>query len=140
MKSEELILTGQICPYCNCKTVLVSDKEIYGPGSKYGGKYYRCILNSDHYVGTYSDNIKSLGRLADKELRGWKMKGHKTFDPLWKEKPKIIVSQSVAYSWLAKSMNLDIEKTHFGMFTVDQCKKAIKHCSNLKNKENGILE
>lgn len=49
-------------------------------------KYYVCIKNNDHYVGTYSDNTTSLGRLADKELRNFKNQGHNIFDPLWKNK------------------------------------------------------
>lgn len=35
------VLSGKRCPYCNCATELVSDKEIYGPNYTYGGKYYR---------------------------------------------------------------------------------------------------
>ena len=140
MEKEEKILTGQICPYCNCNTTLVTDKDIYGSNSTYGGKYFRCISNPDHYVGTYSDNKRSLGRLADRELRQWKMKGHRSFDPLWKEKPRHLPSQATAYNWLAKKMNLEIEKTHFGMFTIEQCQEAIKHCITLKNQKNEILE
>lgn len=118
------IIKGRICPYCNCETILVSDKEIYGPNSNFGGMYYKCILNNDHYVGTYGDKKTSLGRLADKELRQWKMKGHNTFDPLWKTK-KYFKNQRVAYYWLSRKMELPIEYTHFGMFTIDQCKQAI---------------
>ena len=34
------IIKGEIYPYCNCKTELVSDKEIYWHDSKYGGMYF----------------------------------------------------------------------------------------------------
>jgi hypothetical protein len=37
MEDLDKILTGKICPYCNCETTLVSDKNIYGQNSKYGG-------------------------------------------------------------------------------------------------------
>ena len=55
MNDFQEIIKDEICPYCNYKTELVSDKEIYGPDSEYGGMYYRCTKNKDHYVGTYKE-------------------------------------------------------------------------------------
>lgn len=133
------ILSGQVCPYCNCETTLVSDKAIYGPNSTYGGMYYRCVTNPEHYVGTYSDNKTSLGRLADKELRRWKMNGHKNFDILWREKPALFINQAEAYKWLSKQMNIDPKYTHFGMFTVEQCKQAVDFCINLSKINNNSI-
>ena len=101
--SFQNIITGKICPYCNCSTELVLGDIIYPhkvliiPRPKYLDKcYYRCVENVDHYVGTYSDNKTSLGRLADNELRIWKNKGHNVFDPLWRDK-KAFKSQREAY-------------------------------------------
>jgi hypothetical protein len=139
------ILHGRFCPYCGCETKLVEGDEVYPnwtketPRPKFlDKKYYVCIKNSDHYVGTYSDNITSLGRVADKELRRLKNEGHNTFDPLWKEKT-YFKNQGEAYKWLSKKMNLPLEHTHFGMFTVEQCKKAIEYCKILKLTNNGII-
>lgn len=130
MNNNSLVekINGKICWYCNCPTELVSDKDIYGPNSNFGGMYYRCILNKDHYVGTYSDNITSLGRTADKQLRKLKSKGHKIFDPLWQGEPKFFESQPKAYDWLSEKMELELKYTHFGMFTAEQCQKAIDIC------------
>ncbi|MBS1745277.1 MAG: hypothetical protein JST21_03795 [Bacteroidetes bacterium] len=131
------IIKGEICPYCNCETELVSGEFIYPyiineqPRPKYlDKKYYVCKLNRNHYVGTYSDNKKSLGRLADTELRKLKHEGHNIFDPLWKNKTHF-KSQKEAYNWLSEVMNLPLEFTHFGMFTNEQCINAIKYCNNL---------
>lgn len=130
---------GLICPYCTCKTTLVKGDIIYPTVTvgdvrpKYLDKmYYQCTLNPDHYVGTYQDNIRSFGRLADAELRTRKHKGHLIFDPLWKEKIKF-TSQKEAYQWLSSQMLLPIQLTHFGMFTIDQCKTAIALCDELTN-------
>jgi hypothetical protein len=126
------ILTGQWCPYCNCRTEKVTDKDIYGPQSNYDRYFYRCVKNPDHYVGIRkSDNETSMGRVADKNLRYWKRKGHEAFDPIWKDL-KIFSTQHGAYVWLSGKMNLPLNVTHFGMFDVEQCKTAIEHCEKLK--------
>jgi hypothetical protein len=139
------ILKGQLCPYCNCETKLVSGEVVYpnwakeSPRPKFvDKKYYMCVMNSDHYVGTYSGNKTSLGRVADKELRKLKNKGHNTFDPLWRNKTHF-KNQKEAYNWLSKRMNIPLEFTHFGMFTIEQCKEAIQHCINLINEEDGRI-
>jgi hypothetical protein len=137
-ENKALILLGQICPYCNCETELVEGNKIY-PNRSYeeprptflDKKYYVCIKNRQHYVGTYADNKTSLGRVADKELRSLKRQGHNCFDPLWKTK-RHFKSQRLAYKWLSKKMNIPLEETHFGMFDIDQCKMAIGFCQNLK--------
>ena len=137
MKDLDKILTGKICPYCNCETILVSDKVIYGHNSTYGGMYFKCVNNSDHYVGTYIKDKRSLGRLADKELRAWKMKGHQIFDPLWKGENTFFANKQDAYKWLSVAMKLDFKYTHFGMFTIEQCQSAILLCKNKKKENNG---
>ncbi len=140
--TEELkkIIKGEVCPYCNCNTNLVSGEIIYPeklnetPKPKYLDKmFYQCTNDRNHYVGTYHDNLTSLGRLADTELRRLKNKGHKTFDPLWKEH-KIFKSQKEAYIWLSDKMELPIEVTHFGMFTNEQCMQAIHFCDEIQTK------
>lgn len=142
MNKFEKIIKGEICPYCQCGTKLVSGDEVYPhrlndePRPKFmDKKYYMCLLDSNHYVGTYSDNITSLGRLADAELRKLKNKGHKVFDPLWREH-KLFSSQNDAYKWLSEIMEIPQEYTHFGMFTMEQCMEAIEHCKQLIETDN----
>lgn len=142
MDEIERIIQGEFCPYCNCETELVSGDKVYPqflstiPRPSFLDKnYYVCILNSNHYVGTYSDNVRSLGRVANAELRKLKNQGHKAFDPLWKSK-RFFKSQKQAYQWLSVKMDLPIERTHFGMFTVEQCIKAIQYCHELSAKED----
>ncbi len=131
------IIKGEICHYCNCETELVSGDFIYPHRTKeqprlkfLDKKYYVCKLNRNHYVGTYADNFTSLGRLSDTELRKLKSLGHNTFDALWKNKTHFR-TQKDAYKWLSIKINLPIEKTHFGMFTNEQCINAIKFCNEL---------
>lgn len=130
----DIVIAGKICSYCNCETELVLGDVIYPhkiaeqPRPKYLDKsYYKCIENDDHYVGTYADNITSLGRVANSALRKCKNMGHNIFDPLWKEK-RAFESQQAAYEWLSQQMNLPLKYTHFGMFTIEQCQQAIFLC------------
>jgi len=137
-QDQKKIISGAICPYCHCETKLVEGDVIYPnlvnelPRPKFLDKYYyQCTQNRDHYVGTYADNITSLGRLADVELRKHKNQGHQSFDPLWKEKIHF-QKQQAAYDWLFQKMNLPLELTHFGMFTKEQCQQVIGFCEELK--------
>ena len=46
------------------------------------------------------------------------------FDPLWQDGP--FKKRNAAYRWLSEQMELPIEQTHIGMFTVEQCKAALE--------------
>ena len=110
-----------VCPYCGRNARYVDSKTIYG---KSYGKVYFC-KRCDAYVGVHRGTDKPLGRLANKELRYWKVKAHEAFDPLWKSKRK---TRSEAYAWLALQMDLCAEDCHIGMFDVEQCKKVVEIC------------
>jgi hypothetical protein len=122
---EKDVLSGKICPYCNCETQKVTDKEIYGLQSNYNKSFIQCIQNSDHYVGTFS-NGKSLGRLADSELRKLKRDGHAVFDKLWQGEEATFNARDHAYIWLSRKMRLSMDLTHFAMFNNEQCIQSIQ--------------
>lgn len=122
---ETDILTGKICPYCKCETKIVTDKVIYGHKSNYNKYFIQCIQNSEHYVGTFS-NGKSLGRLADAELRKLKRNGHEVFDKLWQGVEATFNSRDHAYAWLSRKMRLSMDLTHFAMFNNEQCIQSIQ--------------
>ncbi len=131
------ILNGQICPYCECKTHMVTDKEIFGRFSSYNKYFIQCVNNPDHYVGTFA-NRKSLGRLANKSLRQKKMEAHALFDPLWQGQNHYFKSRDAAYKWLSVKMNLPKEETHFGMFDELQCNIAIRVINRFQKKRQLI--
>lgn len=72
------------------------------------------------------------GRLANAELRHWKIAAHAAFDPIWKY-GKFKGKRNAAYSWLSEQMNLPREKTHIGMFDISDCKKVIEICKKENN-------
>lgn len=108
------------CPYCKGKADLVDSKVIYKRVSY--GMAWLC-KPCDAYVGCHYGTNKPLGRLANKELRQWKMKAHHVFDPLWKTGK---LSRNRAYSVLAEKLEMDIRKCHIGMFDVEECKKVVE--------------
>lgn len=111
------------CRYCGNDVVLTSNSEIYG--REYGnGKCYLC-RNCRAFVGVHTGTIIPLGTLANDELRKWRNKAHFYFDQLWKGETRQDTRYNI-YGWLAKKMNLSREKTHIGMFEVEQCKKVIE--------------
>lgn len=120
-----------LCDYCGKPAELVSSKFIYG--KDYGHKCYLCRC-CNAYVGCHKGTNIPLGRLVNAELRYWKKAAHAEFDPLWKYGP---FKRKEAYAWLAARMNLPIEKTHIGMFDVEQCKKAIRVIRTERSKSYG---
>lgn len=117
---------GYVCGYCGKETEAIDSKEIYG-------KHYglaRICRPCNAYVGCHDGTDKPLGRVANKELRRWKQEAHRWLDPLWKAKmargTKKGKARGAAYRWLADCMGIEAKDCHIGMFTLEQCKLAVK--------------
>lgn len=117
------------CPYCGEYAEYVDSEIIYG---KSYGMVYLC-KPCDAYVGVHEGTCHPLGRLANAELRKYKIQAHAYFDPLYKRKMEKGYSKgkarSKAYQWLSREMGIPAHETHIGMFDVGQCKKVIEVCS-----------
>lgn len=113
-----------ICPYCNKTAILTTGQIIYPHRSDLAHlRFWQC-KPCDAYVGCHknSKDYKPLGRLANTELREWKMKVHEVFDPLWKNNG---ISRDKAYQKLSQLLNLRKSDCHIGMFDVETCKRAV---------------
>lgn len=113
------------CDYCGRRAEFVDSKVIYG---KSYGMVYLC-RPCDAYVGVHKGSDVPLGRLANAELRYWKKAAHAAFDPLW-QYGRFKRHRNAAYRWLSDQMQLPVEKTHIGMFDINQCKAAIQIIRN----------
>jgi hypothetical protein len=82
----------------------------------------------DAYVGTHTNTKRPLGRLANAELRSWKVKAHAALDVLWKSKR---FSRRRAYSMAADMLGKPIDETHIGMFDAQDCKDLIASIQKL---------
>ncbi len=127
------IMSGHVCPYCGSETEFIDSSFIYG---KSYGMIYICV-SCNAYVGVHKGTNKSLGRLANKELREAKKEAHFYFDQIaktklinkiWKEYVEGVSNRNKAYLWLSKQLNIEVKDCHIGMFDVDQCKRVIEIC------------
>lgn len=68
--------------------------------------------------------------MANYELRYWRMRAHKVFDPLWQD-GGYFKSRSQAYKWLRDVMDVPPKKAHIAMFDEDQCSLLLDAVYNL---------
>lgn len=115
---QQEIMQGKVCPYCKGKTQLVDSKVIYGTSF---GMIYLCTP-CRAYCGVHKGTEKSLGRLANGNLRKLKKEAHKYFDVIWKDKH---TTRKQAYQYLSEHLGLPIEYTHIGMFSEKTCLRVI---------------
>ena len=99
-----------ICPYCGKPAALVDDEVIYG--RSYGHKAYWC-KPCDAYVGCHKGTETPMGRLANRELRKWKMRAHAAFDMIWKCR---YMRRYNAYAWLAEELNIELLQAKMYVF------------------------
>lgn len=119
-KNKEISM-GLICPYCGFRSELINSSFVYN--KSYG--LMRICFKCDAYVGCHKGTDKSLGRLANSELREAKKKAHFFFDKLWNKDNK--GSRKLAYAELAMHLDIPIKECHIGMFDVDRCEKTIDY-------------
>ncbi len=119
---QNRIINAEICPYCKSKTIKGTESDVYG--REYSGKpLIRCAKypQCDSYVGCHEDG-NPLGRLANKELRDYKIRAHNAFDKIWKEKK---MDRSKSYQLLSEALNIPAQYTHIGMFSKKTLIKVI---------------
>lgn len=124
MTPDDPVMQGRVCPYCGCLSEYVDSAKIYGRSY---GMIYACF-KCDAWVGVHRGTDIAKGRLANRNLRQWKIKAHEAFDRIWKSKK---LQRSNAYYWLSIKMGLPREMTHIGMFNEEQCKQVIKICKSI---------
>ena len=127
-----------ICGYCKKQARLVKGHFIYKNfnlirnGKNLSDKnFYYC--DNEHepaYVGCHEYGERSLGTLANYELRELRKQAHSYFDPLWRYDDNI--SRKQAYKWLSQQLGIPVNKTHIGQFNEEMCLKVIDLCNKHK--------
>ena len=106
------------CPYCGEDAEWVPNEVIYG--RRYGKSYMMWFCRKDDaYVGCHNNTTRPLGVMANKELRGWRIKAHEHVDQLWKTKR---LKRPTLYrrlnDWFGKEV-------HIGVADIDMCRQII---------------
>jgi hypothetical protein len=121
------------CPYCGGAALLTDGTPVYGHDRF--GPVWVCANHPtcDAYVGCHKGTQRPLGRLADAELRAWKMRAHNALDPIWKRKVRNSgiprnQSRGLGYKWLARQLGIPAAECHIGMFDVELCRRAVDAC------------
>jgi hypothetical protein len=97
------------CRYCQQPARLLKCGDTGYPYRRDYGSTWTCVP-CQAWVGCHPGTEKSLGGLANSELRAAKMDAHAAFDPLWRRKmERDGCSQSKArkagYRWLAEQLD-----------------------------------
>lgn len=113
------------CDYCLNEIGTVDGSVIYPHRKDLWNLIYWYCKPCGAYVGCHKNSKDNapLGRLANKELRFWKMKTHDYFDPLWRKGNK---NRKEAYQWLAEKLGINLNQCHIGYFTVEICKQTVE--------------
>lgn len=123
-----------LCDYCGKEAILTTGQVIYPnrPDLKYL-RFWQCPP-CGAYVGVHknSKDFKPLGRLANAELRRWKMAVHEVFDPMWKGR---LMTRERAYLKLSQMLGIKKELCHIGMFDVETCQRAVGVLKDKKSAE-----
>jgi len=129
------------CRYCQQPAQLLRYRGAGYPYRSDYGPTWVCVP-CQAWVGCHDGTTNALGGLANAELRGWKVKAHAAFDPLWKAKiARDGCSKSKArkagYRWLSEQLSIPYEKTHIGYMSIDECKMVVSICSAIQPKNRG---
>ena len=116
------------CPYCSEPAQLVTGQVIYPHRSDLWSKKFWHCAKDEAYVGCHGSSQNPLGRLANAELRGAKMRAHAAFDPIWREGS---MTRTEAYVWLSKELGIPGNECHIGMFDADRCKRVVEACRDM---------
>jgi plasmid maintenance system antidote protein VapI len=124
-KKYDIISDNPICPYCNNMAIF------YKNWKSLGSKWVCDPCNA--WVGVHKNTSKSLGMLANSELRKLRNDAHKAFDALWRAKMiREACSEKFArkegYKWLSIKMNIRFEDCHIAMMNIEQCNQVIELC------------
>ena len=118
-----------LCDYCSRPTERVTGDVIYPHRPDLSEKRFIRCRPCRAYVGCHVGSGKPFGRLADADLRKWKIRAHAAMDPLWQSyhTGRGRARQAV-YGFIASQLGIRKRDCHIGRFDAEQCKNVIEIC------------
>lgn len=123
------------CLHCGSECELVEGRQL--PNNNFNSHrkrllFWRCPVCPDSFTSCHKDTKKPVGYAADKETRAARWKLHnELLDPIWfkagvrsgqRYRPKGL--RTMVYAYLSFRMGIPKDRTHVGMFTIEQCREA----------------
>lgn len=115
------------CLHCSGEARLTDGREIYPHRLDLHHKPFWKCDPCDATCGCHPGTTEALGHPANKETRTARSRLHEELlDPLWKSahRDDRRARRNRIYHYLSEKMSLPREKTHTGMFTIEQCREA----------------
>lgn len=130
---------SKTCRYCEQPAKLLYMGNQGYPYRQNYGPIWTCVP-CQAWVGCHKGTTHALGRLANAELRDWKIKAHAAFDPLWQAKIRRdgcskSKARRAGYAWLAGQLGIPVKLTHIGYMSVEECQKVVEICSAIRTKK-----
>jgi zinc-finger-containing domain len=125
------LLPQPICDYCGAKAALVRSGDAAYPYREDHGVLWLCA-SCEAWIGVFARSKRHvpLGRLANADLRDWKVRLHAALEPLAAAKVRrdgcnLFEARGRGMKWLAGEMALDENRGNIHQLDVEQCKTAI---------------
>lgn len=124
--------SSMVCPFCKGQAKLKTWKEVYGAEGDERKRFWVCdpcdarvgchLPADENGRGGLGDGTVPLGTMANRPLRGMRLKAHGAFDQMWRG---LGWSRTRAYHWLASEMRKPISTAHIAMFNEKECEQVI---------------
>ncbi len=127
------------CEYCGASAVLVRLCDVSYPYRDDHGPLWLCEP-CQAWIGIYARSKRHvpMGRLANAELREWKIKLHAALEPMAAAKARrdaisIFEARAKGYRWLARALQIDEKACNIDQLSADQCRAAVHVIEQFEN-------
>jgi len=128
------VSTEVLCDYCQKPAELVTGEVTYPRRPDLRNRNFWYCAGCQAWVSCHppadangrhghGDGTVPMGRLANAELRQWRLSFHAVFDPIWKSGT---MTRAEAYALVAAEMRLRVQDCHSSLFTMEQCREAVR--------------
>lgn len=127
------------CNLCWCKKIsCLTAESLYWEKFKHLDKYFYRCNKCGASVWCHWNTKNPLWTLATKPNRDLRNKCHRLLDPLWQNKSDWDYKswtrweeRKRLYKYISDKMWIPIEKMHFWMFDIPQCRQALEIINDL---------